>query len=47
LSQLLFSTTVWPPRAARGDTLSDEPDLEVNFIVGTKDKIESSPAGVG
>jgi len=32
---------------ARGYTLSDKPDLEVNFIVGTKDKIESSPAGVG
>jgi len=32
---------------ARGYTLSDKPDLEVNFIVGTKDKIESYPAGVG
>ena len=32
---------------ARGYTLSDKPDLEVNFIVGTKDKVESSPVGVG
>ncbi|HEY1283097.1 MAG TPA: DUF4136 domain-containing protein [Steroidobacteraceae bacterium] len=32
---------------ARGYTISDRPDLEVNFIVGMKDKIESYPAGVG
>lgn len=32
---------------ARGYTLSDKPDLEVNFMVGTKDKVESSPGGVG
>jgi Domain of unknown function (DUF4136) len=32
---------------ARGYTRSDKPDLEVNFLVGTKDKIEGSPAGVG
>ena len=35
---------------ARGYTPSDKPDLEVNFIVGTKDKVESTPGpavGVG
>jgi hypothetical protein len=32
---------------ARGYTLSDKPDIEVNFIVGTKDKVESQPVGVG
>ncbi len=33
---------------ARGYTESDKPDLVVNFIVGTKDKVESTPGpGVG
>jgi hypothetical protein len=32
---------------ARGYRLSDKPDLQVNFIVGTKDKIESTPVGGG
>src|SRR5262245_36380303 len=32
---------------ARGYTLSDKPDLEVNFVAGTKDKVESAPGGVG
>src|SRR5215470_16801726 len=32
---------------ARGYTLSEKPDLEVNFSVATKDKVESSPLGVG
>jgi len=32
---------------ARGYTRSDKPDLLVNFMVGTKDKVESYPVGVG
>ena len=33
---------------ARGYTVSDKPDLVVNFIAGTRDKVESTPGpGIG